>query len=97
MAVPVVHKDTLLAVLVFLSVKPRSFDKSMIEDFNSICSRLIFASMENMKQVDLVTLPANQPQLSEVQKLIGKEGVFSETLVYQELDWYYNRLGLQQR
>jgi len=96
MAVPVVHKDTLLAVLVFLSLKPRSFDKGMIEDFNSICSRLIFASMENVKQVDLVTLPENQSQLSEVQKLIGKESVFSETLVYQELDWYYNRLGLQQ-
>ncbi len=96
MAVPVVYKDATLAVLVFLSVKPRQFDKGMIEDFNSICSRLVFASMDNVKPLELVTSPVNQAQIADVQKLIGKEGVFSETLIYQELDWYYNRLGLQQ-
>jgi len=92
--VPLVVKGEVKAVLRFVSAEP--VDAAEVESFAALASNMVEAGVNGNTQPPKFRPVTDIPegQMEEVFKLIVDEGVFSPSLVYNEVDWFYN-MGLQ--
>lgn len=98
LAVPIVYNDKVLAVLGFYSKSQRSADDNIVQQFYKFSSGLIKAGIDQaVSGMELRGKPMGTgEQMSAVYNAILDEGVFNSSVIYQELDWWYHGLGLQQ-
>lgn len=95
--VPVVYNDRVLAVLFFASNAKRPADSSLMENLFSFSCRLIVAGLPSLNKRAPVSSVQGiiKEEMQEVYQIILEEGVFSPNLVAQEVDYFYNGLGMQ--
>lgn len=98
LAMPVVRNGELLAVLLFLSRKPRTTaDDAMIAYGTGLATGTLGSSFYASGRVSAASLfthtGAAASTLAAVFQIIVAEGVFSAPSVFQEVDWFW-RMGL---
>lgn len=93
LALPVVVNDRVLSVLFFLSEKDREENAKELEQLSIFARGLISSGFSKQPRFEAT---AHSEQMNTVYSLIVEEGVFNANLIYEEVDWYFNNLKLQE-
>jgi len=99
--VPVSYNQTILAVLVFHSKTHKEKSQQAVNYITEVAGRVIIASLipgtwaQAVASSDFQSVQGVfQEQMSLVFAMIVSEGIFNVAVIKEEVDWYYNHLGL---
>lgn len=93
LCLPIVVDNKSLAVLFFLSTQTREFQADQLEHFSAFTRGLISSGLSKQPRFEVA---AHSEQMNTVFSMIVEEGVFNSNLIFEEVDWYFNNLQLQQ-
>eukprot|EP01102_Stenamoeba_stenopodia_P010931 TRINITY_DN3333_c0_g1_i1.p1 TRINITY_DN3333_c0_g1~~TRINITY_DN3333_c0_g1_i1.p1 ORF type:complete len:1413 (-),score=426.56 TRINITY_DN3333_c0_g1_i1:107-4300(-) len=93
LTLPIVVDQKVLAVLFFVSANVKQPKADELESFSSFARGLISSGISKQPKFEAA---AHSEQMNTVFSMIVEEGVFNSNLIYEEVDWFFNNLQLQQ-
>jgi glutamate dehydrogenase len=98
-AVPVIYNDVLMAILEFRSAEVRPKTNESLSFMTTAATRSIVSSAlrSSPKEPQLSShRGAYAEQMNVVYHLLLQESIFHESVILNEVDWFYNGLGLNE-
>ena len=102
MAVPIMMGDEIMAVLHFYTTKPTAPSQNMMEDFSNHGTMLLAAQTDASMRPLLSPMVSGssgpdvmtQAKMDAIYDRVIELGAFERSTVYEDVDWFVNRLGL---
>jgi hypothetical protein len=102
MAVPILMGDEVMAVLHFYTTKPTAPSQDMMEDFSRHGTMLLAAQTDASMRPMLSPMATGssgqavmtQAKMDAIHDRVIELGAFERSTVYEDVDWFVNRLGL---
>jgi hypothetical protein len=102
MAVPILMGDEVMAVLHFYTTKPTAPSQDMMEDFSRHGTMLLAAQTDASMRPMLSPMATGssgqavmtQAKMDAIHDRVIELGAFERSTVYEDVDWFVNRLGV---